>query len=84
MTLTRYSACRQGWRGAGAAGHGGGWAARVVSVCEEREEFVVQHVAQELGMKMARVVVVEGSLGPYEGRIEYRVLSDEGLAARYL
>ncbi|CAI5946833.1 unnamed protein product [Closterium sp. NIES-65] len=62
----------------------GGWATRVVSVCEEREEFVVQHVAQELGVKMARLEVVEGSLGPYEGRIEYRVLSDEGLAARYL
>ncbi|CAI7852153.1 unnamed protein product [Closterium sp. NIES-54] len=43
----------------------------VVSVCEEREEFVVQRVARELGVKMERVEVVEGSLVPYEGRMKY-------------
>ncbi|CAI5520506.1 unnamed protein product [Closterium sp. Naga37s-1] len=43
----------------------------VVSVCEEREEFVVLRVARELGVKMARMEVVEGSLVPYEGRMKY-------------
>ncbi|GJP50116.1 hypothetical protein CLOM_g9256 [Closterium sp. NIES-68] len=43
----------------------------VVSVCEEREEFVVLRVARELGVQMARVELVEGAIVPYEGRMKY-------------
>lgn len=43
----------------------------VITICEERESFVVQKLARQLGIAIQRGELVEGSLLPYEGRMKY-------------
>ena len=49
----------------------GGWAGLVVSVCEEREAFVVQRWARQLGVGIQRMEVVGGELVAYTGKMVY-------------
>eukprot|EP00897_Mesotaenium_endlicherianum_P005607 jgi/Mesen1/5074/ME000252S04187 len=43
----------------------------VVTICEEKESFVAERFAKQLGISVSRAEVVEGQLVAYEGKMKY-------------